>query len=211
MSTPAEVMTWSKLKDDVLAYCERQDQETIAQIPRFIMLAEHRIASEVRGLGLLRVLHGTMEAGSPVIKKPENWRESSSFSVIVGTRHKNVYKRSYEFCRTYAPDASIKRTPRYYADYDFHTFLVVPSPDINYDFELVFFEKPTPLSAENETNWVTNHAPQLLLYATLLEAQPFLKSDTRVETFKSFYIQAAQAVLEESRRREVDRSSGQGG
>lgn len=210
MSDAAETMTWSSLQSDIIAYCERQDEETRAQVPRLIMMAEQRIASEVRGLGFLRVLTGTMEAGNPVIDKPANWRESSSFRIKVGTQQKNVYKRSYEFCRTYADDSSIKRTPRFYADYDFNKFFVVPSPDLAYEFELVFFEKPSPLTAENETNWVTDHAPQLLMYATLLEAQLFLKSDTRIETIKGFYIQASQAVLEESRRREIDRSSGQG-
>jgi hypothetical protein len=209
MSNAAEVMTWSKLIDDVLSYCERKDSETIAQIPRMIMLAENRIASEVRGLGLVRVLKGTMEAGNPVVTKPANWRESSSMRVNVNGRNTNVYKRTYEFCRSYGEDTGIKRLPRFYADYDFNNFFVVPSPNANYEFELVFFEKPQPLSADNETNWITDHAPQLLLYATLIEAQVYLKADARVETMKSMYIQAAQAVLEESRRREVDRSSGQ--
>lgn len=210
MSTAAETMTWSSLQTDILAYCERDDAETKAQVPRLIMMAEHRIASEVRGLGFIRVLNGKMSAGDPIIEKPGSWRESSSLRIVVGSQQKNVYKRTYEFCRAYSDDMSIKSVPRFYADYDFDKFLVVPSPDLAYEFELVFFEKPTPLSVENETNWVTNHAPQLLLYATLLEAQLFLKSDTRIETIKGFYIQASQAVLEESRRREIDRSSGQG-
>lgn len=210
MSKPEEIMTWSSLQTDILSYCERtNDEVVIAQVPRLIMLAEQRIASEVRGLGLLRVLTGTMQAGNPVIDKPQNWRESSSLRLFIGTQSKTVYKRTYEYCRAYCDDSGIKRTPRFYSDYDFGHFFVVPSPDKNYDFELIFFEKPVPLSAENQTNWTTIHAPQLLLYAALIEAQAFLKNDARIETFKGMYIQAAQAVLEESRRRELDRSSGQ--
>lgn len=209
MSTPEEIMTYSSLIKDVLSYCERPDDEDVAsQVPRLIMLAEHRIASEVRGLGLLRVLKGTMTAGNPVIPKPANWRESSSMRLLVGTQHRTVYKRTYEYCRAVCDDTGIKRTPRFYSDYDFSKFFLVPSPDKNYDFELVFFERPLPLSKENETNWVTINAPQLLLYATLLEAQAYLKADARIEVFKGLYVQAAQAVLEESRRREMDRSSG---
>ena len=209
MSTPDEIMTYSSLIEDVLSYCERKNDEEVAnQIPRLIMLAEHRLASEVRGLGFLRVLRGTMEAGNPVIQKPANWRESSSLRLAIGTKHRTVYKRTYEYCRAYCDDTSIKKTPRFYADYDFNKFFVTPSPDKNYDFELVFFERPMPLGKENETNWVTQHAPQLLLYATLIEASAYLKNDARIDTFKGLYIQAAQAVLEESRRREIDRSSG---
>lgn len=202
-------MTWSTLIDDVLSYCERNDEETRDQIPRLIVLAENRLASEVRGLGFLRVLRGNMQAGNPVIDKPETWRETASFRVFNTTKSRNVYKRKYEFCRAYSDDTGMKATPKYYADYDFNKFFVVPSPDRNYDFELVFYERPTPLSKQNETNWTTVNAPQLLLYATLLEAQVYLKKDDRIATFKDLYLQAAQAVLGEAQRRELDRSSGQ--
>lgn len=205
-----EIMTWTSLQEDVLSYCERkEDEDVIAQIPRCIMLAENRLASEIRGLGFLRIARGTMQSGNPVIEKPENWRESSSFHLLYGTKHITVFKRTYEYCRAYCEDTAIKRTPRYYSDYDFSHFFLVPSPDKDYDFELSYFERPAPLGAENETNWTTMNAPQLLLYATLIEAQVYLKNDQRAETFKGMYIQAAQAVLEESRRRELDRSSGQ--
>lgn len=205
-----QYMTWSTLIEDVLSYCERKDEEVRDQIPRLIILAENRLASEVRGLGFLRVLRGRMESGNPVIEKPETWRETSSFRVFSTTKSSAIYKRNYEFCRAYADDSGVKRTPRYYADYDFNKFYVVPSPDRAYDFELVFFERPIPLSKENETNWTTVNAPQLLLYATLLEAQVYLKNDGRIATFKDLYLQAAQSILTESQRREIDRSNGQG-
>lgn len=203
-------MTYSTLINDVLAYCERDDQETKDQLPRLIALAENRLASEVRGLGFLRVLKGAMEAGNPVIGKPETWRETSSIRVINGSRSHTIYKRQYEFCRAYSSDTGVKRTPKYYADYDFDKFFVVPSPDRAYDFELVFYERPVPLSKQNETNWTTVNAPQLLLYATLIEAAAFLKADARIATFRDLYLQAAQSIMVESQRREVDRSSGQG-
>lgn len=210
MTDALPIMTWASLQADVLAYCERKnDQDVVDQIPRLIMLAEQRLASEIRGLGFLRVLKGTMQGGNPIIEKPQNWRESSSLRLMSGTQSKTVYKRTYEYCRGFCEDTAIKRTPRFYSDYDFDHFFLVPSPDKNYDFELIFFEKPLPLSADNQTNWTTIHAPQLLLYATLIEAALFLKNDARIETFKGMYIQAAQAVLEESKRRELDRSTGQ--
>lgn len=207
-----EILTYSSLKTDVLSYCERTDDSDVEeQLPRLIMLAEQRLASEVRGLGFLRILKSVLEAGNPVVRKPETWRETASFRVFSTSRNSPVFKRSYEFCRSYASDSGIKRTPRYYADYDFNHFYIAPSPDKNYEFEIAFYERPVPLSDENETNWTTENAPQLLLYATLLEAQVYLKNDVRIETFKQLYLQAAQSVLNESARREIDRSSGQGG
>lgn len=203
-------MTYSSLIEDVLSYCERTDDETRSQIPRLIALAENRLASEVRGLGFIRVLRSSMEAGQAVIDKPETWRETSSFRVFSSTKSNTVYKRSYEFCRTVSDDTGRKATPRFYSDYGFSKFFVVPTPDRNYDFEVVFYEKPVPLSPENETNWTTIHAPQLLLYATLLEAQVYVKNDARIQTFQNLYVQASQSITLESQRRVLDHSNGQG-
>lgn len=204
------IMSYSTLIEDVLAYCQRNDQETKDQIPRLIALAEHRLASEIRGLGYIRVLRSTMQAGNPIIEKPESWRETSSFRVFSHTKARTLYKRGYEFCRTYEDDTGVKRTPKYYSDYDFNKFFVVPSPDREYNFEVIFYEKPEPLSPENETNWTTNYAPQLLLYATLIEAQSFLQNPERLAEYKDLYLQAAQSVMLENARRGADSSSGQG-
>lgn len=203
-------MTYSSLVEDILSYCERNDDETRAQVPRLIALAEQRIASQVRGLGFIRVLRSTMQAGNPVIDKPETWRETSSFRVFSTSKAKTLFKRHYEFCRSYEDDAGVKRTPKYYSDYDYNRFFVSPSPDREYQFELVFYEKPVPLSVENETNWTTMYAPQLLLYATLLEAKIFLKSTEDLQKYEDMYFQASEAILIESARRDLDRSSGQG-
>jgi hypothetical protein len=70
-----------------------------------------------------------------------------------------------------------------------------------YDFELAYYERPEPLSDTNQTNWLTQYAPQLLLYGSLLEAQPFLKRPERVAEFQALYDRALQGVSQESSRR----------
>ena len=79
--------------------------------------------------------------------------------------------------------------------------MVAAKPDQAYNFELAYFERPLPLDETTQTNWTTQYAPQLLLYATLLEAQPFLKLDQRATEFKGLYDLARQDLLEESQRR----------
>lgn len=205
MSTPA-AMTYASLKADVEAYAERHDEPFVSQIPRFIMMCENRIASEVRGLGLLKIVESVYNGN--VIKKPVRWRESCSMHVIVGAERKYLKQRSYEYCRKYAPDATKTGIPALYADYGYEHWLIVPTPADQYPFEIAYYERPMPLSDSNQTNWTTQFAPQLLLYGTLLEAQPFLKLDGRIETFKGFYGNAQEAVQAEAKRRAFDRSLG---
>ena len=112
--------------------------------------------------------------------------------------------RSYEFCCEYWPDRTQKGTPKYYSDYDFNYFFIVPTPKIAFPFEISFYQRPIPLSESNQTNWFTQFAPDMLLYASLLEAVPYLKNDQRIETWKSYYLQASSSIKIENKERTND-------
>lgn len=204
MTSPS-AMTYTSLRESVEEYAERHDEPFLHHIPRFIMLAENRIASEVRGLGMLKAANGLMHGA--VLQKPTRWRETASIQVTVDGQRVILKNRSYEYCRFYAPDASVTGTPRFYAEYDYEHWLIVPTPADDYNFEVLYFERPEPLSDSNQVNWTTQYAPQLILYAALLEAQPFLKLDGRIATFQAFYEGAAAAVTNEAKRRVLDRTA----
>jgi hypothetical protein len=205
MSAPA-TLTYASLKTDLENYAERHDIPFVTHIPRFIMLAENRIASETRGLGLLKVVTVTMR--SPILAKPHRWRETASINANIDGKRKILRQRPYEYCRVFAPDEATAGIPRFYADYGYEHWLIVPTPKAEYETEIMYYERPEPLSDARQTNWTTQNAPQLLIYGALLEAQPFLKQDSRVELFKSLYAEAAAAVTAEAKRRAFDRSYG---
>ena len=202
----SEALTYDSLITDVTTYCERTDDPFTNQIPRFIMMAENRLASEVRGLGFQKYVTGQFNGST--FPKPERWRETISLNVTVNSERVFLQPRTYDYCRAFAPDPALTGTPRYYADYEYEHFLVVPTPDDNYDFELAYYERPMPLSDSNQTSWTTRYAPQLLLYATLLEAQPFLKRPERIAEFQALYDRALQGISQEtSRRINADRAA----
>ena len=73
-----------------------------------------------------------------------------------------------------------------------------------YQFELQYYELPEPLSAVNQTNWTTQYAPQLILFASLLESMPFLKLPERIPEFQALYDRALAAVTKEDQLRAID-------
>ena len=194
-------MTYSQLVEDVKQYAERFDQPFIAQIPRFIALAENRIATEIRGLGYVRYVTGSFTPADPVVEKPSRWRETSSWFYVKAGKVVFLKQRGYSYVRSYWPDLSQTGDPEYYSDYDYEHLLVVPTPSNPMAFELAYFERPLPLSESNQTNWTTQYAPQLLLYAALIEAQPFLKRPERIAEFQGLFDRAAAAVSNEAQRR----------
>jgi len=205
--TTASVMTYDSLVSDIQQYLERSDDATVAQIPRFVMLAEQVIASQIKFLGNLTVNTSTMVVSSDTISKPARWHKTVSINITVGGVRNPVLLRKYEYLREYAPNPATLGMPKFYADYDYTNWLVAPTPDVAYDFEVLYYERVQPLDSSNQTNWFTIYAPQALLYGSLLQAMPFLKNDERMGMWQQQYDLIINTLKQEDMTRLGDRQT----
>ncbi len=205
--TTAAVMTYDSLAADIATYLERTDTATIQKIPTFIMLAEQIIASQIKFLGNLTVQTSQMVAGNPVVDKPARWRKTVSMNITVDGKRQPVLLRRYEYLREYWPDPTSTDVPKFYTDYDYTHWMVAPTPDVAYNFEVLYYERVQPLDSSNQTNWFTQYAPQALLYGSLLQAMPFLKNDSRVQLWQAMYKQAMDVLTAEDKLRVADRQA----
>lgn len=201
-------MTYDSLLVDVRRYLERgftqeSDQIVYDQLPRLITLGERRIARELKIQGFIRAVTTPLSVGVAVYLKPDRWRDTVSMTVD-GTP---IYARSYEYIRNYWPDEAATGTPQFYADYDYQHWIITPTPDTASTLEILYYELPRLLGEDFQTNWLTEYAPDLLTYAALLEATPFLKKDERIQTWQAMYDRAAQALNGEDLKRILDRSA----
>ena len=124
-----------------------------------------------------------------------------------GSRRTPIFARSYEDVRNYWPNDTVRGVPEFYADYNYDHWLIVPTPDANYPFEVVYHEMPRLLDETNQENWLTEYAPRALLYASLLEATPFLRNDERIPVWQQFYAEEMAALNAEDLKRIVDRAT----
>jgi len=205
--TTAAVMTYDSLFNDIETYLERTDQATIDKIPQFIMLAEQVIAADLKILGNLTVAESNMVTGSATIDKPARWRKTVSMNVTVDGRRQPVLLRKYEYLREYWPDPASTDIPMFYCDYDYTHWLIAPTPDVDYDYEVLYYERPQPLDSANQSNWFTQYAPQALLYGSLLQAMPFLKNDERLPMWQGQYDQIMNVLKTEDVARIGDRQA----
>ena len=211
----ATTMTFASLQQDIRRYLERgttyaSDPVVFEQIPRLINLAERRIARELKIQGFINVVSGTLTTGQSVYAKPDRWRDTISFNVGTGplnNSRKTLFTRDYEYMRAYWPDSTQTDEPVFYADYDYTHWLVAPTPDDDYPFEVLYYELPPLLDDVVQTNWLTEYAPQLLLYGALLEATPFLKNDERIQVWQTMYDRAAAMLNGEDLAKILDRSA----
>ena len=205
--TTAVVMTYDSLVENIQSYLERTDEATLQKIPTFIMLAEQVIAAEIKFLGNLTVAESNMTANNPIIAKPARWHKTVSMNVTVDGRKYPVLLRKYEYLREYWPDQTQAAVPEYYCDYDYSNWLVAPTPDTAYDFEVLYYQRVQPLDSTNQTNWFTEYAPQALLYGSLLQAMPFLKNDERIPMWQQQYTAIMNTLKTEDKLRIGDRQA----
>ena len=211
----ATTMTFDTLKQDVQRYLERgatyaSDPVVYEQIPRLINLAERRIARELKIQGFIAVVSDTLVPGQSVYAKPDRWRDTVSINIGTGTSNANrtaLFTRVYEYLRSYWPNESLTATPLFYSDYDYSHWLIAPTPDQAYPFEVLYYERIQPLDSSNQTNWFTIYAPQALLYGSLLQAMPYIKNDERMPMWQQNYDLIIQTLKSEDVQRIGDRQA----
>lgn len=200
--------TFTTLLEDARRYLERgftaeSDPIVYEQLPRLVTQAQRRIARELKIQGFIRAVTTPLSVGVAVYRKPDRWRDTVSMNV----NGQPIFARSYEYLRSYWPVESATSIPQFYGDYDYQHWLITPTPAATDTLEILYYEQPQFLDDDTQTNWLTEYAPDVLLYATLLEATPFLKNDARMQIWQTMYDRAAQALNGEDLKRILDRNA----
>lgn len=213
----AATLTYSSLVTAVQEYLERDDNHLVSQIPLFIMLGQRRIAHEFKILGLKIFITDTFAPGIAVLPKPSQWLNNATFNIGINEEGQTTFptrvqvlQRGYEYCRMYWPNEEAVARPKYYCDYNFYNWLIAPTPDQAYPYEIAYFETPTLIDEVTQSNWVTQNIPEVLLYSTLLETASYLKDDERMQVWMAYYTAAKEAVSKEDQQRLVDNFSVRG-
>lgn len=82
--------------------------------------------------------------------------------------------------------------PRWIAR-DVNNFVFGPPPDSDYDVRGIYWAKPDHLrdfASDADAHWLIVNAPDLVLYGSLLQAQPYLRSDARIPMWQAMYSDA---------------------
>lgn len=216
-------VTYSSLFTDITVYLERggsaeTDATVFNQIPRLINAAERDCAQLLKLLGQIEPLVGVpptggFQAGNAVIPKPDRWRATVSMNYGTGSgqgTRTQLYPRSYEYCTAYWPSRasySSDSPPEFYADYDYSHWLISPTPDQSYPFEVLCYMQPALLDDENQSNFWSNYTPNLLLYSALLQATPFLKDDPRIQVWQQQQQMELASLQGQDLQRIMDRAA----
>ena len=181
--------TYSDLKTSVANYLARTDLTD--QIPDFIGLAERRMRREVRIRQMLVSATLTATAGNNKVTLPTDFLEARDFVVVGNPTQPLNYVSPSALSRNAVSSTSGK--PNEYTILA-EQFQLSPAPDFAYSLNLLYYAAPEFLSNSNASNEFLVNVPDMLLYASLLEAEPYIMNDARLQTWVAMYERASASV-----------------
>ena len=150
------------------------------QINAFIKQAEQRIFNAVELLVSREAITGTLTASNKYLAVPADWLANFSFAVIDGSgRYEYLINKDVNFIRASYPDPTYEALPVHYAFFNESEFLLGPTPDSNYSYELHYYRYPVSIVTAG-TSWLGDNFDTVLLYGCLLEAYTFMKGEADV-------------------------------
>ena len=200
-------MNYSELLTNVRNYTEvTSDVLTNAVINVFITNVENKIAREIDLDEQRRYATTTCTANNAFldVSGPEGGFRFARSLQLVGSDGTRTYleQRDQTFMDEYAPirsETTGTGQPKYWANWDYETLMLAPTPNQVYTIEMAYIEDPQQLDTSNasSTTWISNNAPEVLLYGVLAESFSYLKNPQDMQVYDAKYTQALQALATE--------------
>jgi len=171
--------TFATLKTAIQDYTDNSETTFVNNLSVFIKASEERILKNVQ-LSLFRKNStGSTTSSNKYLAMPSDFLAPFSLSVLSSSAHEFLEFKDVNFIQTFTPNPATTGTPRYYAIFDVSNFILAPTPDAAYTAELHYYYRPASLTAGSDsgTTWLSENAPNALLYGCLVEAYTFMKGD----------------------------------
>lgn len=163
--------TFSQLKTAVESYLHRTDLTPM--LPTFVSLAEAKLNRRLRLTAQESKVTGTAAAS---VALPDDFAELISLKVTIGGSTYPVSYRPTGKTKGEAGGVYYYTTTGLNMEFD-------PIPT-DASYTLTYYAKLTALEdADGGVNWLLTNAPDVYLYASLMEAEPYIKNDSRITTW----------------------------
>ena len=191
----ALITDYATLKTAVGDYLARSDLSGF--IPNFVQNCESRLYKNLRIRAMENALSVTISGGVAALPTSPRYIELK-YAYVSATPITWLDRQPPETIYNRYPVRSGAEIPKMIAR-ERENFIFGPYPG-DYTIVGVYYGLLTSLSDSNTTNWFTSYAPDVLLYGSLLEAEPFIKNDKRLPLWQAMYDQSIAAIHAEERR-----------
>lgn len=181
--------SYTELKTSISNYLNRSDLSSI--IPDFITLAEAKMNRVLRLRVMQKRVSTTTAASDAFVDLPSDFLEMIQFFVDGNPNVVLDYVNPTEIELDNLRDSSGK--PQQYTIIG-NEIKLNPIPDSTHTLKLTYFSEIPNLSDSNTTNYILSNYPQVYLYGSLLEAQPYILNDERIQVWMTLYNEAVQLI-----------------
>ena len=200
----AAITTYATLVQALRDSAEDDGAEFLSFVPVAIDLAEERLFREFDLQDLETKESGSLVSGTATVTKPTGYSFAQFFYITVSGVRKQLTKRMESFIQDYWPTAADTGEPKYYADASNTEFVLAPTPDSTYAYEVKYLKKPTKLSSSVTTNYYTDNCPDALYYACMAEMARFMKAFSQIEAWEVKFKEARESWNIQAMRKRRD-------
>ena len=194
------ISNYTELKTAVANWLDRDD--LTERIPEFIALAEARFNRVLRLRSMETKETASTVAGQRNLALPASYIQMRNFQVNTSPLTTLSYVTPEIYDRLWG--GSTTGTPKFYTILA-NEVSFGPIPASVQEVEMLFYKKFDNLSVTTTTNWLITNAPDIYLYGTMLEAEPFIMNDERVPLWAQALQQGISDLQEQDNK---DRHSG---
>jgi hypothetical protein len=174
--------SFTELKTDIANWLDRDDLTT--QIPSFIKLAEARISRELKIRAMETRSTASTTAGVRMLRLPTGYLEMRNIQLNTTPITALEYLSPEMMDRLWG--GSTTGRPKTYSLIG-DEMLLGPTPDSVMTVEMAYYKKFDALSGSVADNWLLTNAPDIYLYASLLEAAPYIQDAENLQVWHRFY------------------------
>ena len=216
--------TLADLETDIKGYTEvNSNVFTTAVLNRFITNAEAKIYRTVDADLERHYATSSLVVGNRYVTIPEDLRTIRYVQIKDASGNQTYLdQRDPSFMAEYysTPNTQSTDIPKYYGNWDEEFWVVAPTPNTAFDITLAYNKDPisltdtaNPSAAPASTNgtYLSNKYPDLILYASLVNAYGYLKGPTdMIQYYQAQYKEAIEtyAIEQEGRRRRNEYNDG---
>lgn len=181
--------TFADLKTSIANYLNRSDLTSV--IPDFITLTEAKLNRILRIRPMQKRVSTTLTSGDAFVDLPNDFLEATQIFIDSNPNKVLNYVNANQIELENTQESS--GTPSQYTITG-DEFQLSPIPDSNYTLKISYYAKIPALSTENTSNYLLASYPQVYLYGSLLEAQPYIVNDERITVWMSLFNEAVQLI-----------------
>ena len=190
--------TYSGLKTAIQNYLDNTETTFVNTLDTFIQTAEERVLKAVELPVFRKNVSGTLTQNNTYLATPDDFLSPYSLALIDGnSNYSYLLLKHVSWIRDYTPAATTTGEPLYYAQFDNDSFIVAPTPSSDFSVELHYNYRPNSLTTVGDDNqtWLSDNAPNAMLYGSLVEGAVFMKSDPNTIGLYEQKFQEALAML----------------